>query len=565
MRLRRHHRREYGELEHPASEEDLAALVTRAAAENLKLRVRGAVHSGVHGIYANHAERWRNRVLEERPPAGKDFNLQLDRYDDCRPVVGRDHVVAAQAGIHLGEDPSEHGASLDRSLLHRLDKEHRWMLADVGGITHQTVGGFIATASAGGSVKYSFEDSLVGVRIINSKGVPCDIKKGDAHFDAMFGNLGLLGVVSQVEFKCEDRFYICGSETASEINDCEVDLFGERNDDSPSLEDFLSETDFARIEWWPQCGAERVVVWKAKRLDEPIAGKPIEAYRRFGPKLKLQQMLLCFVLTVLGNTTDLRRAKKKLRVIYDELHQTSVVLCSVFAVFVEWLLRVLKIIERLLRIPLSKLIPYVFPMLLQWFCPLEKPKRGKTAKRREFYDYAWHGLPMDNELSDVFVPTAFTELFVPLGEATALMQVLRTYFEGGGKRHVAYRRTGLFAFEAYAAKKSESWLSPAYSTGAPDCPWSKGAFRFNAYWFALNDGSPEHGIFKELWEHLRDEDIKFRLHWGKFQPVYDDDGDQWRAFFKSQYPRWDDFLALRKQFDPDDVFLTSYWQERFGL
>ena len=29
--------------------------------------------------------------------------------------------------------------------------------------------------------------------------------------------------------------------------------------------------------------------------------------------------------------------------------------------------------------------------------------------------------------------------------------------------------------------------------------------------------------------------------------------------------RWDDFLALRAERDPNNIFLTDYWRDRLGL
>jgi hypothetical protein len=57
----------------------------------------------------------------------------------------------------------------------------------------------------------------------------------------------------------------------------------------------------------------------------------------------------------------------------------------------------------------------------------------------------------------------------------------------------------------------------------------------------------------------------FRLHWGKHQPIYGRGDREWVDFFRSHYPRWDDFLALRAQRDPNNIFLTGYWRDRLGL
>jgi D-arabinono-1,4-lactone oxidase len=57
----------------------------------------------------------------------------------------------------------------------------------------------------------------------------------------------------------------------------------------------------------------------------------------------------------------------------------------------------------------------------------------------------------------------------------------------------------------------------------------------------------------------------YRLHWGKFQPAYTRGDRTWVDFFRAQYPRWDDFLALRERRDPNNVVLNAYWRDRFGL
>lgn len=48
-----------------------------------------------------------------------------------------------------------------------------------------------------------------------------------------------------------------------------------------------------------------------------------------------------------------------------------------------------------------------------------------------------------------------------------------------------------------------------------------------------------------------------RPHWGKLNTLGADD-------FRSLYPRWDDFLALRKDYDPQGRFLNPYLASLFG-
>jgi hypothetical protein len=66
------------------------------------------------------------------------------------------------------------------------------------------------------------------------------------------------------------------------------------------------------------------------------------------------------------------------------------------------------------------------------------------------------------------------------------------------------------------------------------------------------------GFFQQFWDLFRDNGIPFRLHWGKYLPDFDH--AEWAAYFRSQLPRWDEFLALRSRLDPDNIFLTDYWR-----
>ena len=141
---------------------------------------------------------------------------------------------------------------------------------------------------------------------------------------------------------------------------------------------------------------------------------------------------------------------------------------------------------------------------------------------------------------------------------------MRDYFDAPANDLAKLGRTGLLTWELYGAPPTSLWLSPSYSTGSDE--WKDGTVRVDPYWFEGNVGNPAETFFPPLWNLLRTHGIPFRLHWGKYQPIIaDQDPAGWIAFFRSQYPRWNDFLQLRKQLDPNNIFLTTYWRERFGL
>ena len=90
---------------HPASEEELIALVVMAAREVRQCRVRGSAHSVSHAIYTDPLEKIPNRVNQQSPPPGDGVDIMLDCYQQLTVIDSKEKLVQAQAGIHLGPDP----------------------------------------------------------------------------------------------------------------------------------------------------------------------------------------------------------------------------------------------------------------------------------------------------------------------------------------------------------------------------------------------------------------------------------------------------------------------------
>ncbi|MGZ4168976.1 MAG: hypothetical protein ACXVFO_19660 [Solirubrobacteraceae bacterium] len=566
---------------HPSSEDELRALVRAASEQGRQLRVRGAAHSVSHAVYTDPVDDEPNRVEQQTPPSGQNVNVMLDRYRGWRVRDEARKLVEADAGIHLGADPSDPTgtATLETSLLYQLYRQRGWMLSDLGGITHQTVSGFVGTGSSGGSVIHSVNDNLWGFRVIDGGGEVHELTRDDPDpdpFYAMAPHMGLLGVVSTITFACEDSYNITGQEAVTTIDDCAVDLFGAGSAGRPSLEQFLRETEYARIEWWPQRGAERVLVWQARRLDAQPGFVP-KPYEEFTDRPEQAEVFISLLYTIVGNLSDLSHARPQLERTFarvDNLLDLE-----------PWVRQLGRIGEGLARFldhaaehgveaaiavlepfahVMGREIPAIFPKLLSTFITLDIDKEGaQRGQPQRFQDHAWEGLPMDNAADDQLVPTEFTEIWVPLARTQQVMSLLRSYFTEPGDDDEAYRRTGLYAWELYAAKPTRLWLAASHSTG--DDEWRDGAFRIDPYWFAANPGDPSQTFYPQFWNLLRDHQIPFRLHWGKFQPAADPVNREWADYFRGQYPRRDDFLALRARRDPHNTFLTRYWRDRFGL
>lgn len=549
---------------HPASEGELVELVRLANREGRQLRVRGSAHSVSHAVYTDPPRPTPDRVTVRTPPPGPNLNLMLDRYRGWRVRDEGRRLVEADAGIHLGPDPGDPsgGADLESSLLWSLATERGWSLEETGGITHQTISGFTATGSAGGSLQYSATRSLWGFRIVDGRGRVHEVTRDDDDpdlFFAMVPNLGLLGIVSKVILQCVEAFDIEGEEAITTVATCPAALFGDGTPPQPSLGSFLRETEYARLVWFPQPGADRVVTWQARRIPSKPGFEP-KPYTQFGEDPEAEQYLLGVLFTVLGNLDDLRRSKAKLRGAFDELKRTKGKFLGTLA---EWGVRALITLLRPAAPLLRRKLPSLLPRLIARFNPLDADKRGSEKGRPQvFRDHGWSGLPMDNQGSDVLLPTAFTELWVPLPRTAEAMRLLRDYF-GAAEEAEALRRTGTYAWELYATTAERFWLNPGYSDGEDE--WREGAFRIDPYWFVGNAEDPVETQFAGLWSLLREAEVPFRLHWGKFQPRWGPGDRDWVDYLRGQYPRWDDFLRLRAERDPNNIFLTAYWRERFGL
>ncbi|HEV2727779.1 MAG TPA: D-arabinono-1,4-lactone oxidase, partial [Solirubrobacterales bacterium] len=343
----------------------------------------------------------------------------------------------------------------------------------------------------------------------------------------------------------------------------------------PSLERFLREAEFSRVEWWPQRGADRVLTWQARRLPAEADFQPVP-YKRFGDDPDTTQRLIGLLYTIIGNLDDLSQARARLEDDFDDLQRVLAALGRKdLGVVGEVLARALgQAIEGgvdaalFVLEPAAPLIrralPDFFPRLVGLFVELDEEKEGdERGKPQRFRDAGWRSLPMDNGVDDVLMPAEFTEAWIPMARTGETMRLLRDYFTAPEDDHEALRRTGTFSWELYAAMPEPFWLNPSHSSGEDE--WREGAFRVDPYWFVENAEDPVETMFAGLWELLRDAEIPFRLHWGKFQPRYPAGEREWVDYFRAQYPRWDDFLRLRAERDPNNVFLTDYWRERFGL
>lgn len=496
----------------------------------------------------------------------------------------------------------------EQSLNYQLHHRYGLALPDLGGITHQTVSGFLATGSTGGTVKWSAHEAVVALRLIDGEGRVHVLERGgenDELFRAAGVSLGLLGVVSTITFRCIPRYDVIGSETISATRLSEqVDFYGDRPESGlPELDRFLVESDYARLMWWPQYGFDRLVVWEARRAPYD-AERPIRPYKEIAYLPVVSQVLASYLYTILGNLEEPSRIPLALRELraHPELHvamdkararvlpidperppepqgliaylsdllerlifarRDPVTLGAAWVALVEFFVVTSEaVLIELLRRPLiqrlfahlAQLVPEHIGVILSLF--VTTGKNGAPTKQ-EFSDRWFLGLPMDNQMDDLLMPTWFTEAFIPFevgdGRVNAVIRKLRELFDADGTPEGAYANTGSFCVELYAAKAEPNFmLSPAFG--------SEHSFRVDLFWFAKNAGDPVRDFFPIFWETL--EEFSPRYHWGKFLPS---PGAMGADALVRSYPDWPRFEELRRELDPGGVFLTDYFRKHLGI
>ena len=514
----------------PSTKEEVVFLVSKAQKEKKVVCLRGAAHS--------------RPLISSLESESGDGRLYLF-LAKMKSVSFNDNLmqVTAEGGCHLGFDPSDPLANapiqfapfrstVENSLVYQLD-HHRidpknpldgWALPDLGGIIHQTVGGFLSTGSSGSNLEASFNEQLVSIELVTGgtdgariqsfrKDDPNYPDKNENPFYAVGVGLGLCGVIVSCTFQCITNFNIVGQESTVLENDCPINLFADRPD-LPSLVQFFTENRYKRIMWWPQNGVQRTVLWQADAIKNQagFVAKPYEEV----PDIKIFGIETPLPAEIAGH-----------------------LMMSGFA-NMELFLSKIKVSHPLIYAFLESMRDKLVPFLLNLFVPLNPVKNGKPVPPA-FQDVWYGSIPMDNKISDVLIPVCFTELWFPIHDGPEVLGRLKKFF------HDNPDEVGNFSYEIYPARASEFWLSAAYHTDV---------FRIDMFWYGDNPGSPTKSFYPAFWNLLSD--LNFRPHWGKYLPPVA--GPDREKYWKNKYPNFDKFMAVREELDPQQVFVSNYWR-----
>jgi len=599
----------------PGNVTEVQRLVTEAQSLRIPVRVRGSGHSVAGAIITPDFATAHDRVVA----------ISLDRMRAVRITPDNDGahaLVEVEAGCHLGRDPYDpSGTSTWPNSLNYQLQAAGYALDDLGGITHQTVAGFMMTGSAGGSTRHTLADDILRIQLVNGLGELVDLRRDDpddsrrALFFAAGVSVGLLGIVVKVWFRVARSYNVVGKEVTSAVATAAVDLLGPGDAQRPSLESFLRSTPYSRLLWWPQHNFERVQIWQAER-QEPSEGFQRKPFLEFGRSAQVTALAGSLFYTVIGNLDDLTVVPSKLHNWYRQLDETidgdddenacdmpsaadaaAASTASVDDVMHELQQRFSRAIERHphlndgceseradvrtlldegddndgpLHNLLSRVLIKLFKLLIDgsldsWLGRL----LGKWLKDE---------LPLliDNIL-DPFVPEGtktFQECWMcalpmdnQMDDQLWPTDFTELWIPARKTEAVMKKLNSLYAGggdPAAAYQATGSFCCELYAA-AKSPFWLSPAygadvFRVDVFWFGLNAGNPDQVYFPQFWDLL--EEFSFRPHWGKYLPPA---SAKWRAYYREQLPQLEAFLRLRAAADPQQLFVTDYWREHLGI
>lgn len=483
----------------PMSEDEIVAIVKKAYATRSQVRVIGSAHSSP------------SNIIVDAPHGVLPPNVVLITLTKYRGVT-IDKVkkfATVKAGTNLDIDPEDSDSTQGNSLAFQLQNAG-FALPVTGGITHQTIAGFLATGSAGGSLLYSFHDAVYGFTLIDGTGTKHVLSRDDTDPTLFFAtgvSVGLCGIITEVTLSLTPTFDVMGVQQTSLVSPldpdwtkgCPVNLCGPASQGVPGIEQYFKDpnNEYMRMRYWPQVDLPpRVQIWTGKRTilsDTPKPFQELDLIHQFGA---MTGLWLLWQMNYFRDTPVVGSIGKKIAA---------------------------KLLD--LFIPLKESIPFV--------------------------DLWSRALPMDNSMQDTLMPSCFTEFWFDMDKAADAVSTLKAL-------HLSDSSTiGNFFTEFYAAKKSPFWLSSSFT--GDKFRLDVNLFQYDMAFGSLTERYDPADFFRPYFEYFDKHGPSYRCHLGKYiAPGF---GDLQRL--RRMYPKYDEWMQVRARLDPRQIFVNPYWRKHF--
>jgi D-arabinono-1,4-lactone oxidase len=176
--------------------------------------------------------------------------------------------VKVGGGCYLGHSPTDSTGSWENSLNYWLD-QRGYAIPIMGGLSHQSIAGFLLTGSSGGSVTHGLHDFIEAIELIDGQGQLITLTKDDDDFYGVAVSMGLMGIVTAITIRAIERYYVKGREENVRLQNAWI---------GPSQRSTLSqtfrETEYMHLNWFAQPKLQRVMQWSGQQAAPPQKLKP---------------------------------------------------------------------------------------------------------------------------------------------------------------------------------------------------------------------------------------------------------------------------------------------------
>ncbi|GAA5177631.1 D-arabinono-1,4-lactone oxidase [Rugosimonospora acidiphila] len=221
---------------HPASVDEVSAVIRAAADEGLTVKAAGAGHSFT-------------------PAAAADgIRVELDRLAGLISLDPASRLVTVQAGMPL-------------RVLNRVLAGHGLAMPNLGDIDTQTIAGAISTGTHGTGARLGCLATFVeALTLVAGDGtvIRCSPTERPEVFRAARVGIGALGVLTEVTLRCVDAFTLCAEERPERL----ADVFA-------GLTEHVEGNDHFEMYWFPY--TDRVQTKRNNRV--PAHDRPLGRLR----------------------------------------------------------------------------------------------------------------------------------------------------------------------------------------------------------------------------------------------------------------------------------------------
>ena len=500
-----------------STDAELRQAILDARSQGKKLRVAGSQHSKPAAIFGDDPTTTTRIKLTGDL---KSINVISQQPDEL--------VVEVGAGCSLGIDGFDLMSTPENSLFRTIDALG-YAFPMTGGVSEQTVGGYLSTSTSGGTLQHTSADIIDKIEFMDGKGKLRTAVSGTDLFNAVGTSMGMFGVLTRVTFRLPARFYVQGVEETIPFADSHLSS-------STALRNACENFEYFRAFVWAQPGVNVVTQTYGKRVAiEDVTYAPQKS--DFDSAFSIGGAAILWYLNVQAALPDTSPLKLEMSFAGSTLINFAV--------------------------PLSS---HAFNETWHVSLPIDDPKDPELVRLNP----ASHLLRVQ-----------FSEFWVAYEDLELVYDTMAAHFAEKNFPNLGEP----FFHEYYPAKASPFWMSMAHDHDM---------IRFEPFFWEYQFYASAEDFFQVYWDLL----LKIpsaRMHWGKWHPapgsVTTDDGDddddddddnddkdgddddqdkkhtrkQQVKFLKERYPKYKNFMKLRKKYDPDQVFATDYWKGLLGM